>query len=190
MAIKIITPPSIEPITLEEAKLHLRVDGIEDDLLITSLIKQAREWCENYQNRKYIIQTLELVIDSFPRGNAIVFYNCSPVQKVESIKYYDAARQEYLFDESNYIADLDGFVNRVVLNSGRHWPIVELQSVNAVRTRVVAGYGDTADKVPEAIKWAMILQMKLLYDDYRPEEKTKLEEARNALLYMNRVVPV
>lgn len=190
MAIKIINPPVIEPITLDEAKQHLRVDGNDDDILIMSLIKQAREYCENYQNRKYITQTLELVLDSFPQGNAIVFNNCSPVQKVESIKYYDVNRQEYLFDESNYIFDLDGFVNRVVLNRGKHWPTVELQSVNAVRVRLIAGYGDSGDKVPEAIKWAMILQMKLLYDDYRPEEKTKLEEARNALLSMNRVIPI
>ena len=190
MAIKIITPPSVEPITLEEAKQHLRVDGNDDDILIMSLIKQAREWCEDYQNRKYITQTLELVLDTFPNGNAIVFNSCSPVQKVESIKYYDENRQEYLFDESNYIADLDGFVNRVVLNRGKHWPRIELQSVNAIRIRVVAGYGDEGDKIPEAIKWAIILQMKLLYDDYRPEEKTKLEEARNALLSMNRVIPV
>lgn len=190
MGIKIITPPSVEPIFLEEAKQHLRVDGNDDDILIMSLIKQAREWCEDFQNRKYITQTLELVLDTFPNGNAIVFNSISPVQKVESIKYYDENRQEYLFDESNYIADLDGFVNRVVLNRGKHWPIVELQSVNAVRVRAVVGYGDNGDKVPEAIKWAIILQMKLLYDDYRPEEKTKLEEARNALLSMNRVIPV
>lgn len=190
MAIKIINPPVIEPITLDEAKQHLRVDGNDDDILIMSLIKQAREYCENYQNRKYITQTLELVLDSFPQGNAIIFYNCSPVQKVESIKYYDANRQEYLFDENNYISDLDGFVGRAVLNRGKHWPTLELQSVNAVRVRLIAGYGDTPDKVPETVKWAMILQMKLLYDDYRPEEKTKLEEARNALLSMNRVIPV
>lgn len=190
MAIKIINPPSVEPITLEEAKQHLRVDGNDDDSLIMSLIKQAREWCENFQNRKYITQTLEFVLDTFPNGNAIVFNSCSPIQKVESIKYYDENRQEYLFDESNYIADLDGFVNRVVLNRGKHWPKIEFQSVNTVRVRVVAGYGDTLDKVPETVKWAIILQMKLLYDDYRPEEKTKLEEARNALLSMNRVIPV
>lgn len=73
MAIKIINPPIVEPITLEEAKQHLRVDGNDDDLLIQSLIKQAREWCENFQNRKYITQTLEFVLDTFPNGNAIVF---------------------------------------------------------------------------------------------------------------------
>ncbi|KGM99579.1 phage head-tail connector protein [Clostridium botulinum] len=190
MAIKIITPPSVEPITLEEAKHHLRIDGNDDDLLISSLVKQAREWCEDFQNRKYTTQTLEVVLDTFPNGNAIVFNSISPVQKVESIKYYDADRQEHLFDESSYIVDLDGFVNRVVLNRGEHWPKIELQSVNAVRIRLVVGYGDSGDKVPEAIKWAMILQMKLLYDDYRPEEKNKLEEARNALLSMNRVISV
>lgn len=190
MAIKMITPPAVEPITLEEAKQHLRVDGNDDDFLIQSLIKQAREWCENFQNRRYINQTIELVLDSFPEGNSIVFNNCSPVQKVESIKYYDVNRQEHLFDESNYITDLDGFVSRVVLNNGKHWPMVELQSVNAVRTRIIVGYGNTGENVPETIKWAMILQMKLLYDDYRPEEKTKIEEARNALLSMNRVIPI
>lgn len=119
MSIKIITSPSVEPITLEEAKQHLRVDGNDDDILIMSLIKQAREWCEDFQNRKYITQTLELVLDTFPNGNTIVFNSVSPVQKVESIKYYDENRQEYLFDESNYITDLDGFVNRVVLNRGK-----------------------------------------------------------------------
>lgn len=68
--------------------------------------------------------------------------------------------------------------------------MVELQSVSTVRARVVVGYGDAEDKVPETIKWAIILQMNLLYYDYRPEEKAKLEEARNSLLSMNRVITV
>lgn len=87
MAIKMITHPVAEPITLEEAKQNLRVDGNDDNFLLQSLIKQAREWCENFQNRRYITQTIEFVLDSFPEGNDIVFNNCSPVQKVESIKY-------------------------------------------------------------------------------------------------------
>lgn len=103
------------------------MDGNDDDIVIMSLKKQARQWCEDYQNRKYITQILELVLDAFPNGNTIVFNSYSPVQKVECIKHYDENRQEYLFGESNYIADLDGFVNRVVLNRGKHWPKIELQ---------------------------------------------------------------
>lgn len=58
-----------------------------------------------------------------------------------------------------------------------------------MRIRFIAGYGE-ADKVPETVKWAMIIHMRLMYDDYKPEERLKLEEIRNALLTMNRVIPV
>lgn len=190
MAIKVITPPVIEPMSIEEAKLHLRVDGFTDDVVIASLIRQSREWCEGYQNRKYITQTLELVLDSFPDTNYIELKNCSPIQSVESFKYYDDSGLEHIFDSSNYIVDNDSFVNRITLGHYKSWPGVQLQPVNSVRIRFTAGYGDTSDKVPETIKWAMVLHMKILYDDYRPDERSKLEEARNALLSMNRVIPV
>ncbi len=186
MAIKIISPPITEPITLDEAKQHLRIDGNDDDILIMSLIKQAREWCEAYQNRKYATQTLELVLDCFPKIGYIEFTSCSPVQSVESIKYYDVEGQEYIFDSSNYLIDTDSFISRIVLKHNCYFPSIPLQKVNGVRIRFIAGY----ENIPEMIKYAMIIQMKLLYDDYRPDEKTKLEETRNVLLSMNRVIPI
>jgi uncharacterized phiE125 gp8 family phage protein len=189
MALKIINPPVVEPISLEEVKQHLRIAGSDEDIILLSMIKQAREFCEDFQNKKYITQTLELVIDSFPRYNYISFRNCSPVQCVESIKYYDTNGQEFIFDNNNYIVDTDSFVNRIVLGYCKLWPIVQLQPINAVRIRFTAGFGDGVESVPETVKWAMILHMRLLYDDYRPDERTKIEEARNSLLTMNRVIP-
>ncbi|ADK13442.1 head-tail connector protein [Clostridium ljungdahlii] len=190
MALKIITPPAVEPITLEEAKQHLRVTGSDDDIILLSMIRQAREFCEDFQNRKYITQTLEMVLDSFPNDNYISFKNCSPVQSVESVKYYDSGGREYIFDSSNYIVDTDSFVNRIVLGYCKLWPTIALQTANAVRVRFTAGFGDKPENVPETVKWAMVLHMRLLYDDYKPDERTKIEEARNSLLSMNRVIPV
>lgn len=190
MALKIITPPVIEPITLDEAKQHLRIVGSDDDIILLSMIKQAREFCEDFQNKKYITQTLELVLDSFPDDNYISFDNSSPVQNVESVKYYDTDGKELIFDSNNYIVDTDSFVNRIVLGYCKLWPTIVLQQINAVRIRFTAGFGDKAEAVPETVKWAMILHMKLLYDDYKPDERTKIEEARNSLLSMNRVIPV
>jgi len=190
MALKIIIPPAVEPITLDEAKQHLRVTGNDDDIILISMIKQAREFCENFQNKKYITQTLEMVLDSFPNNNYICFESCSPVQGVGNIKYYDTNGQEYIFDAGNYIVDTDSFVNRIVLGYCKLWPTIALQTVNAVRIRFTAGFGDKPENVPETVKWAMILHMRLLYDDYKPDERTKIEEARNSLLSMNRVIPV
>ena len=190
MSLKVITPPATEPLALDLAKQHLRIDGTDDDALVTSLIKQAREWCEDYQGKKYITQTLELGLDAFPDKDYVEFRACSPVQSVSSVKYTDSDGIEATLDAANYILDADSFVNRLVLGYNKTWPTATLKPVNGVRIRFVAGYGDAATDVPESGKWAMVLHMRLLYDDYKPEERVKLERARDALLGMNRVVPV
>jgi len=189
MTIKIIAPPNSEPLDLATAKQHLRIDTTTDDTLMASLIKQAREYCEDYQGKKYITQTLELILDSFPDKNYIEFRACSPVQSITSIKYTDSEGTEYTMSFSDYILDNDSFINKVVLGYGKTWPSVILQPVSAIRIRFVAGYGD-ALAVPETVKWAMVLHMKLLYDDYKPDERERLEKARDALLEMRRVIPI
>ena len=62
------TAPTTEPVTISEAKAHLRVDEnvAEEDELIAAYIAAAREYCEGFQNRAYITQTWELWLDSFP----------------------------------------------------------------------------------------------------------------------------
>lgn len=43
-----VAPPAVEPITLELAKQHLRVDNSGDDALIPYYISAARQWAEDY----------------------------------------------------------------------------------------------------------------------------------------------
>jgi uncharacterized phiE125 gp8 family phage protein len=187
MAIKIITPPAVEPISLSDAKLLLKIDGTDRDTELTLAIKSAREFCEDYQSKKYITQTLELVLDDFK--SEIEFTSCSPVQSVTSIKYTDSAGIESTIDAADYILDNDSFVNKIVPAYNKLWPSTILQPISAVRIRFVAGYG-LAVAVPETVKWAMLLHMRLLLDDYKPDERLRLEQSRNSLLGMRRVIPV
>lgn len=189
MGLKIITAATTEPLSLPEAKQYLRVDGEDNDTIIGSLIKQAREFCEDYQGKRLITQTLELVLDAFPTKSFIEFKNCSPVQSITSVKYTDYLNAESTMTATDYYLDNDSFVNRLVLAYNKQWPTNILKPTNGVRIRFVCGYG-VAAAVPETVKQAMVLQMKLLYDDYRPEERDRIERARNALLGMNRVVQV
>ena len=48
----------------------------------------------------------------------------------------------------------------------------------------------TTDDVPETVKQAMTLDMKLGYDDYMPADRERMEKARDALLWMERVSAV
>jgi uncharacterized phiE125 gp8 family phage protein len=184
MSLKVITPPAAEPLSLAEAKTYLRTD--ED---VTGLIIAAREWCEDYQGKKFITQTLELILDRFPSGREIEFVDCSPIQTVTSIKYYGTDNTEYTFADTEYIVDPDSFVSRVALGYCKQWPSITLKPVNGVVIRFVAGYGN-ATAVPQAVKQAMVLHMQLLYDSITPEQAARIERARDALLGMRRRIPV
>src|SRR5690242_5035242 len=62
MPYQVTVQPASEPITISQAKRHLRVDWGDDDAYITDLITAARQWCENGLRRALITQTLQAVI--------------------------------------------------------------------------------------------------------------------------------
>ncbi|MBW8067975.1 MAG: hypothetical protein GJU73_11120, partial [Ferrovum sp.] len=66
MPLQLISGPGVEPVSLLEAKAHLRVDIPDDDALITALIVAARMHAETVTRRALIAQSWKLVLDSFP----------------------------------------------------------------------------------------------------------------------------
>jgi len=54
-----------EPVTLAEAKLHLRIDNSDDDDLISALITTARKWAEDYCDRTFVVSKYTMLMDSF-----------------------------------------------------------------------------------------------------------------------------
>jgi len=85
--LKVITSPTSEPLTLEEAKLHLKVETDADDSLITSLITAARETAEIFTGRALASQVLEYILDGFPSESETICLPRPPLEEVESIKY-------------------------------------------------------------------------------------------------------
>lgn len=168
MAIRLITPPAVEPITLTEAKEHLRVDHTADDDLITAMIVAARTSCENWTARAFITQTWELVIDDFPTTE--IMLPRPPLQSVTSIKYDDGAGVEQTLGIDQYDVDTVNQPGWVVpVTSG--WPTGVWQGINSVRIRYVAGYTpgtdspiDLAANVPGSIIAAIKLTLGQLYE--------------------------
>ena len=57
-SLRIKTAPTSEPVSLVDAKRHLRVDNSDDDAEITALITVARRWVEGVSGRALVNQEL------------------------------------------------------------------------------------------------------------------------------------
>jgi hypothetical protein len=59
----VLVAPTVEPITLVEAKAQLRIESAftEDDSYITALISVARDRCENYCNQFFTAQDIKML---------------------------------------------------------------------------------------------------------------------------------
>lgn len=175
-ALKLISPPEDMPITLEEAKAHLRVDHSEDDKKISQFIAAATGHVDGkygYLQRALEPQTWELSYDEFPCG--AIEMPLPPLISVESIKYIDENGDEQTIDAANYFVDIDSVPGWVVRASSFSWPSV-MCTANAVRVRFICGFeraepdsgqseGQVGTSVPEAIRIAIMMMIGDWYEN-------------------------
>jgi uncharacterized phiE125 gp8 family phage protein len=170
MSLKLITAPASEPITLADAKLHLRVDiGVTaDDTLITALIVAARQGAEHITGRALMPQTWELALDSFDEQNSATSAHAyritlpkPPFVSITSVKYLDTAGMLQTMAAADYLLDTHDEPARIMPAYGTCWPATRDQA-NAVLIRYQAGYADAA-AVPQQIKNWMLLRIGMLH---------------------------
>ena len=174
-----LVPPSIEPLTVAEAKNFCKSDTdlVDDDALFGLLITSARVYAEAYTARSFISQQWRLVMDSFPGnmmqavpwgrtfslpGNAILLER-APVISVDSITYTDMGGAQQTVPSSEYVADLSGPMPRITPGFGKIWPIT-LPQIGAAAANFTAGYGSTAASVPAGIRDCLLMRVKSRYD--------------------------
>ena len=159
MPLQLVIPPAEEPVSLIDAKLHLRVDFDEDDTLIASLISAARQAAETLTGRQFVNARWKLVLDGFPRS-AIALAKC-PVQSVVAINYLDMNSSVQTMLASAYTVGTACEPARITPVFGQVWP-PSLPQIGAVSVTFDAGYG-AASEVPEGIKSWIKLRVGSLY---------------------------
>lgn len=186
-AVRTITPPASEPVTLAQAKLHVRQDLADDDTLIATLITTARETVEAESWHALMTQTLELVLDAWPSRRAIELPR-PPLQSVQSITLTDDSGQAIVWSPSSYHVDSDSIPGRIVLAAGASWPSVTLAPVGGIRIRYVAGWA-SAGLVPTSLTQAMLLLIGHWYENREATGRSTNEIARGvkALLWRYRM---
>jgi hypothetical protein len=193
MPIQVTSAPAVEPVSLAEAKAHLRVDVSDDDALITALIIAARQHAETITRRALVTQSWKGVFDQFPmpgmnissanwygpqwgntpgplsvtRPDGKTGYEITlpmpPLQSVESIKYYDATTQALT------TLDPSQYLIDIISEPARITPAygtswpATLSRINAVEIAFTCGYG-LAVAVPQGIKNWMLVRIGSLYE--------------------------
>lgn len=160
-ALQEVTPPAVEPVGLAAAKLHLRVDGTADDVLITAMAIAAREQCETFTNLSLITTAWRMSLAEFPCDGVIVAPR-APLIAVTAVKYRDTEGDEQTLDPSAYQVDARATPGRIVPAHGTRWPATRCQP-NAVTVEFTAGFGADADDVPFVLTAGIKLYLGHLY---------------------------
>ncbi|PUB82390.1 MAG: hypothetical protein DBP02_15160 [gamma proteobacterium symbiont of Ctena orbiculata] len=184
MPYKVINPPVDEPLTLGEAKEHLREPASlsAHDTQIEALIKAAREYAEEYTRRAFITQTIEMRLDDFADE---IELPKPPLQSVISIEYFDADGVLQTLATSVYSVDTTSTPGRVTLNDGESWPGTK-DTTNAVIITFTAGYGVNGTDVPETIRQALRLYLSKHFDLDRNDGEY-LDKALHCMLKLKKV---
>jgi len=184
MALIRTSAPAVPPVTLSDAKAHLRVDGIDEDTLITSLIETATAHIERWIGLALITQGVTIVRDDWP-DTWLVELPLSPVQSVSSITVFDADGGGIEFDTSYYFADTISHPPRIVLHGTAPWPKPGRRA-NGIEIAVTAGFGDAPSDVPEPIRQALLMLVAHWFERREPvvleEEPHEIPDTVSALL--------
>jgi len=150
---QVVTPASTYPVSLTEAKAHLKVDINTDDTLITNLIIASTQLSEEYTNRFFINTVITQTCSTFLDLKSLLK---SKVINVSFIKYYDSDNTLQTLSPSNYVVN-NQFepcqINPVIDFS---YPDIA-KRIDAIQCKYNVGYGTAAADVPNAIKQAILL---------------------------------
>jgi len=152
MSLSLTTPPAVEPVTLDDAKAHLKVDTTDDDALITSLISAARARAEWHTGRAFVTQSWTLWLDGWP---GIIEIPLPPLQSVASVTAYALDDSATVLDAATYQVDTASSPARLTLKPTTA-PPAALRRINAIAVAFTAGYGDAGSDVPAPVREAIL----------------------------------
>lgn len=187
-SVNVVTPPTNDPITIEEAKRQLNIAASDEahDERLADLIQEAVETWEADTHTKQITQTIEHIQELWENAIRLTY---RPVQSIESVKYRDLDGNLVTVSAADY--ELDKSNNLVRFKRTYTLPNY-LDEWNAWQVRYVAGWGSKSTDVPQLDRGAMLMLVAfkfetpdMLYSDaiYREERYANLVHKRMRATY-------
>lgn len=160
-----LSGPALEPLSLAEAKLHLRLDGSDEDALVQSLITTSRAHIEAALGLALMTQGWRLVLDAWPEAG-VIDVPLAPIRAVTAVRIATAVDGIVAIEPSSFVLDQSGRPPRIGVRPGVVLP--PAARLAAVEIDLTAGYGDRAADVPAPIRQAMRLLVAHWYENREP----------------------
>lgn len=158
----LLTGPAVEPVTLAEAKLFLRVEHDDDDDLIAALIAGSRIHVEAQTRRALITQTWRLTRDVWPASGRF-FVLPVPLVGLVAARVYGADNTAHAIDIGLFTVDkaaapaMLAFAPGTLPAAGR--------AAAGIEVDVTTGYGAAGENVPEPLRHAIRLLVAHWYEN-------------------------
>ena len=140
-------------IPLEEIKLFLRVDYVEDDLNITRIFKAATRQAENFINK--IIQKKDYNINLYNSNREKIFLPFSPIFTINELKIEGVVFSENDFtfdDEAIFLKNSSVMFKNISVDYTAGFAKVEDDLIHAILVHTARLYEDKTgySKIPSA----------------------------------------
>lgn len=166
-----VTAPALEPLTLSQVKLYLRIEHSEEDTSLLHMIAAAREAAELYMGKSLITQSKRLIIE---QPDAVIYaLPQGPVQSIQTVASEN---------EEGVQTTLDSGLYR--LHAGRNLlQLEQLPNADLLVVTYVAGFGDAADDVPSLIRQGMLQHVAAMCEAREVATRIPDSAARSYQLY-------
>jgi len=167
MPLVMTNPPAAEPVTVDDAKAHLRIDTDAEDALIASLVLTSRLHIETALSLALITQSWTLLRDRWPITGHVDL-PLAPLRSVGEVRVKNANGDATVIPEQSYLIDLASRPPRLVWNNCA--PPLPGLAANGIEIELTAGFGDAADSVPAPLKRAILMLTAHWYEHRDPHE--------------------
>lgn len=155
------TAPTVEPVTVSAFKTFARLDHDDEDAVLTLMLVAVREAAEKYLGRALLEQTIYYTFDRWEGDEVELPY--PPLLTVEGVYTRESDGTWTEYDADNYYVVTEGIPGSIVLKVGATPPSAVNAPAAGFQVRYTAGYGDTAEDVPSAIRQALLTWANVAY---------------------------
>jgi len=154
MTLSMLVGPRLEPISVAEAKLFLRIDNDAENDVIAALITTARLHVERLTRRIVLEQTWRLYLDDLPK-NHLVELGIGPVRDVLQVVCYNDDGEPRVIPAKDYVVDVSAVPARIKFRRSGYSS--ETRILNGYEIDFIAGFGATTLHVPADIRQAIMM---------------------------------